>query len=182
MPLEIAGTAIEIRRAAREDVPALLRFASILPAHDLLFLARDIRQVKVLDAWMAGEAAGEIVSLVATAGTEIVATSAALSDRMSWSAHVWDIRLLVSPGFRNKGIGRRLLVEAVALACAQGARKLSAKMTPDQVGAITLFEECGFRAEALLRNQLADDGGVLHDLAVLALEPEDQTARHDAFV
>lgn len=179
--IEIAGESIVVRAPAITDIPALARLAAAVPPHDLLFLARDIRQPKVLDAWLRAEASGATASLVAIAGGEVVATIARVSDSQSFSAHVAELRLLVAPGHRNKGLGRRLLDQAIADACAAGATKVVARMTPDQVGAITLFEESGFRAEALLRSEVRDADGVDHDLAVLALNPEREIAIHGAF-
>ena len=172
---------ISVRAPGREDAAALARFAQAMPPHDLLFLARDIREPKVLDAWLRSQEAGHIASLVAVSGGEVVATIAALSDRFSWSPHVWDIRLLVAPDARGKGLGRRLLGAIVDPAIAAGAGKLTARMTPDQAGAITLFEECGFRAEAMLLGQVKAADGSLHDLAVLSLDPAREAARREAF-
>ena len=172
---------ISIRAPGREDAAALARFAQAMPPHDLLFLARDIREPKVLDAWLRSQEAGHIASLVAVSGGEVVATIAALSDRFSWSPHVWDIRLLVAPDARGKGLGRRLLGAIVDQAIAAGAGKLTARMTPDQAGAITLFEECGFRAEAMLLGHVRAADGSLHDLAVQALDPASAAARREAF-
>lgn len=180
------GAAITIRPPEPGDATALARFAGSVPPHDLLFLARDIRQPKVLEAWLKGQQEGTIASLIALAkgddgGDEIVATVAALSDRLSWSPQVWDLRLLVGAAMRGKGLGRHLLDAAITAAAKAGATKLTARMTPDQAGAITLFEECGFRAEALLRGQVRDADGVEHDLAVLAMDPARQAARREAF-
>jgi GNAT superfamily N-acetyltransferase len=177
----IDGREVAIRLPSRADVPALARFAGAVPPHDLLFLARDIREPRVLDAWIAGVEAGEIDSFVAVADAAIVATVASVSDTLSWSRHVWDIRLLVAESHRNKGLGRALLERAIARCSERGAAKLTARMTPDQTGAITLFEECGFRAEALLRDQVQDDTGRPHDLAVLSLIPAAEAARRAAF-
>ena len=63
----------------------------------------------------------------------------------------------------------------------RGAAKLVAYMTPDQRGAITLFEEAGFRAEALLRDHVRDRDGRKHDLVVLSHDVERVRARHAAF-
>ena len=174
-------TEIAVRALARADAPALARFAAAMPPHDLLFLARDIREPKVLKAWLAAQEHGQIASLIAVADSEVVATIAAISDRFSWSPHVWDVRLLVAPGWRGKGLGRRLLDQIVTDAIAAGAGKLTARMTPDQAGAITLFEECGFRAEALLLGHVRAADGTLHDLAVLSLDPARAAARREAF-
>lgn len=175
------GTSVAIRVPGPEDAAALARFARSVPAHDLLFIDRDIREPRVVEAWIRAQQNGSISSLIALVGDEIVATVAALSDRLSWSPHVWDIRLLVGPALRGKGLGRHLLDAVIAKAIAGGATRLTARMTPDQAGAITLFEECGFRAEAMLRGQLRDAEGQLHDLAVLAMDPQLQTARREAF-
>ncbi|MFM5918634.1 MAG: N-acetyltransferase family protein [Novosphingobium sp.] len=172
---------ITLRAPERGDEVAMARFANAMPEHDLLFLARDIRQPKVLDAWLRSQEAGHIASLIALSGGEVVATIAALSDRFSWSPHVWDVRLLVAPDARGKGLGRRMLGAIVDQAIAAGAGKLTARMTPDQAGAITLFEECGFRAEAMLKDQVKAPDGSLHDLAVLSLDPSREAARREAF-
>lgn len=178
---QIGGVSVDIRPPNTSDLPALARFAAAVPPHDLLFLARDIRQRRVLQAWIAGVEADEIDSLIAVVDGEIIATVAGVSDRLSWSPHVWDIRLLVAPDHRNKGIGRTLLERAISRTADRGATKLTARMTPDQTGAITLFEECGFRAEALLQDQLRDSEGGEHDLAVLFLKPARESARRAAF-
>ena len=172
---------IVLRAPVEGDIPALAQLAAAVPAHDLLFLARDIREPKVLEAWLRAEAAGDAHSLVAIAGREIVAALAALSDRFSWSPHVCELRLLVVPAYRNRGLGRQMLTSAIASACDRGAQKLTARMTPDQTGAITLFEEHGFRAEALLRDQVRNTDGILHDLAVLALDLVREGGLRDAY-
>ncbi len=82
---------------------------------------------------------------------------------------------------RGKGLGRELLAKGVELAISNGAAKISAQMTPDQTGAITLFEEAGFRGEAMLRDHVRDRDGKTHDLAILALHPEREQARREAF-
>ena len=179
--LQIDGRSIEIRPLTRGDREAVARFAAALPMHDLLFLARDIREPRVLDAWLDAVETGEAESLVALSGSEIVATTASLRDRLSWSAHVTEVRLLVAPALRNKGLGRMLLERAVDAEIERGAHKLVARMTADQAGAITLFEETGFRAEALLRDQVRDAAGAKHDLAILALDPAREAAKREAF-
>ncbi len=180
--IDCEGTWVSIRPFARADAMGVAEFARALPEHDLLFLSRDIKHARVIEAWLDAIAAGEIESLVATADDVIVATTAIVRDPLSWSSHVAELRLLVSPSMRGKGLGRALLDASIDLARETGATKLMARMTPDQRGAITVFEEAGFRGEALLRDHVKDRSGTLHDLAILSLDLGRGDAKRDAFL
>lgn len=162
------------------DVAAITCFVAKIPLHDLLFLDRDLREPKVLAAWRDGIGSGFIHSLVAVADGNVIATTAVIRDPLSWSAHVAEMRLLVLPEWRGKGVGRKLLEASIERAVADGAVKLTARMTPDQQGAITLFEETGFRGEALLRDHVRGPDGEAHDLAILSLDVVASEARRRA--
>lgn len=168
--LTIDDKTIQIRTFERGDVVAVGAFAAALPAHDLLFLSRDIQHARVIEAWQQAIADGEIDSLIAVDGDDVVATSAIVRDPLSWSPHVAEIRLLVAPSMRGHGLGRLLLEQSVRIASERGAIKLIARMTPDQRGSITLFEEAGFRGEAMLRDHVRDRDGNVFDLAILSLD------------
>ena len=56
-----------------------------------------------------------------------------------------------------------------------------ARMTPDQAGALVLFERLGFRAEAMLKDQVRGRDGRAHDLAILRLDPARAARRSEAF-
>lgn len=163
-----------IRRFEAKDAPAMLAFAETLPEHDLLFLGRDLRQPRVIDAWVAAIGEGWIDSLIAEdtsgAGATCVGTAALVRDPLGWSAHVGEVRLLVSPAKRGAGLGRDLLEGIYAIATERGIAKLTAQMTPDQLGSVMLFESLGFRAEALLKHHVRDRAGTPHDLTILSLD------------
>lgn len=172
-----------IRRTGVEDRDRLLVFAEGLPEHDLLFLGRDLRHPSVVDAWVVATAEGTIDSLVDEGedGT-VCGTAALVRDPLGWSGHVGEVRVLVAPAARGGGVGRRLLAEVIRIAAEEhGLAKLSARMTPDQRGAIGLFESMGFRGEAMLRDQVADRQGRRHDIAILSLDLERDASRRDAF-
>lgn len=179
--IDCGGETVHIRPFVRADAAAVAEFAQSLPEHDLLFLSRDIKHARVIEAWLDAMTAGEIESLVADRGHSIVATTAIVRDPFSWSPHVAEIRLLVSPMMRGKGLGRALLDASIGLAREAGATKLLARMTPDQRGAITLFEEAGFRGEAMLRDHVKGRDGTLHDLAILSLDTAREDGKRAAF-
>ena len=160
-----------VRRFEADDKDAMLAFAETLPEHDLMFLGRDLRHPRVVEAWLGAIAEGWIDSLVAEDGDGgLLGTAALVRDPLGWSGHVGEVRLLVDPRRRGAGRGRDLLEGLFAIAAEHGLAKLSARMTPDQAGSVALFESLGFRGEALLKGEVRDAQGQLHDLVVLSLD------------
>lgn len=168
MNTSTSDMSITIRPLETGDEEAVIAFAQNLPPHDLLFVARDLRNRSVVRAWMEAIANGEIHSQLAIVNGEIAGYSALVIDPLSWSPHVGEIRVLVESAKRRGSIGRRLAIAAREKGAELGLTKLIAKMTVDQHGAIALFEELGFRAEALLRDHVKAPDGGLYDLAILS--------------
>ena len=152
------------------DEPDVLRFARSLPEHDLLFMRRDITNAKVLSAWVREIGAEHIVSVLARRGGEVVGCAAVVRDVLSFSPHVGDLRVLVAPSAREHGLGRALVQESYLIALSMGLEKLTAHATADQRAAITVFEDLGFRVEALLRDHVRDANGDKFDIVVLSLD------------
>ncbi|QDZ08368.1 GNAT family N-acetyltransferase [Sphingomonas panacisoli] len=169
-----------IRRFRPEDRDKVIAFAASLPEHDLLFLSRDVREPRVVTAWLDAIETGEIDSLVAEDGGAIVATAALVHDPLSWSRHVGEVRLLVASGRRGSGLGSDLLQAIFMIAQQRGLAKLTARMTVDQTGSIALFEGVGFRAEAMLKDQVRGADGTSHDIAILSYDAARVAARHQA--
>jgi RimJ/RimL family protein N-acetyltransferase len=172
---------LELRFMRAGDEAAVAAFARNLPPHDLLFLPRDITHPKVLAAWVHELERGALTTLLALRGDEIVGCATIARDPLSWSPHVAELRIVVAPGERGKGLGRTLSTRAGELAVENGVEKLVAHMTPDQIGAVTVFETMGFRAEALLRDHVRDADGEKHDLVILSLDVNQFRARAAAY-
>ena len=166
-----------LRLMNNDDGPDILKFAEGLPPHDLLFLRRDITQPKVVDAWVQASEAGSIYSIIATSDGEVVGCGTLVEDPFSWSPHVREIRVLVSPAAREHGLGRMILQQCFRKAIDSNVRKLIAQMTVDQKGAIAIFEELGFRGEALLKDQVMDRDGNTHDIVTLSCDVNEVTNR-----
>jgi ribosomal protein S18 acetylase RimI-like enzyme len=157
---------IEFRLMTPADEAAVLDFAQKLPAHDPLFLPRNISEPKVLSAWIKEIERALITSLLATKAGNVVGCGTIVRASHSWSPHVGGIRMVVSTDVRGLGVGRALSQETFALG--SNLEKLVAQMTVDQQGAIALFESLGFKAEALPRDHVRDVTGRTHDIVVLA--------------
>jgi ribosomal protein S18 acetylase RimI-like enzyme len=85
-----------------------------------------------------------------------------------WSAHVGEVRLVVSPTRRGSGLGRQLARHALVAAVGDGLAKLVVEVVAEQGAALALFTDLGFTGEALLRDHVRDREGNLRDLMVLA--------------
>ena len=168
---------VVIRGLEKSDGEAVMRFTLGLPEHDLLFLGRDLTEPKVVRAWLDAVEGGEIHSQVALIDGEIAGYSALVSDPLSWSPHVGEVRILVGADYRRRNVGRMLAQAACDKGVALGLEKLIARMTVDQRGAIALFEELGFRGEALLRDHVKMKDGTRYDLAILSRDVEASAAQ-----
>ncbi|MGH6780691.1 MAG: GNAT family N-acetyltransferase [Sphingomonadaceae bacterium] len=179
--IECGGKPVTLRRFKSEDIDAMLKFARKLSEHDLLFLGRDLKHRKVIEAWLAEIEDGFIDSLLAEGPNGVIGTSAVVRDPLGWSGHVGEVRLLVSPKLRGAGLGRAMLEECFRMALHRELKKLIARMTPDQTGAITLFETMGFRGEALLKDHVMSRDGQVHDLVMLSHDVSRVAAQMEAF-
>ena len=168
-PLRVRTEAgeIDFRLMTRADEHVVLDFARTLPAHDLLFLPRNITEPKVMSAWISEIERGAFTSLLAIKDGRVIGCGTLVRDPHSWSPHVGEIRMVVSLDVRGQGIGRTLSQETFALALDARLEKLSVQMTVDQQAAIALFESLGFKAEALLRDHVRDVDGKKHDIVLL---------------
>jgi L-amino acid N-acyltransferase YncA len=182
LSVQCAGKQIEIARMTSHDRDAVVAFVATLPVHDLLFVPRDIGKPQVIDAWMRALDVKEVSSLIARErdGT-VVGCTAIVTDDLSWSRHVGQLRVLVSPASRRTGLGRALVQACFAQALERGLKKLVAQMTTDQVAAIAVFEELSFRAEALLHRQVADWDGNMYDLVVLSHDVDAVATRRQLY-
>ena len=75
---------------------------------------------------------------------------------------------MVDPAVRRRGIGQRLARHALRVAVDASLTKVVVEVVAVQDSTIALFTRLGFRAEALLEDQVQDPEGNFLDLIVLA--------------
>lgn len=147
---------------------AVIAFADTLPIHDLLFLPRDTKSPANADKWMKSVQDRSLMTFLCLDGEKVVGAGAVVRKLRGWSSHVAEIRILTREDTRNKGVGRLLLKHCFGEAIEAGADKLIGRMTADQKGAMAVYRSLGFEREAVLRNQVRDDQGVMRDLVIYA--------------
>jgi L-amino acid N-acyltransferase YncA len=164
---------VRVRPMTPADADTLHAFFLRIPAEDLLFLRRDVTDQAVIDRWAADVAEDQTLTLLAEREGRIVGEASVHRTRTPWTAHIGEIRVVVDAEHRALGLGSALVQAIFLEALARGLEKLVAEMTPDQKGAINVFQRLGFRMEGLFRCHVRDRHGDKHDLIVMAHETGD---------
>ncbi|MGB0092445.1 MAG: GNAT family N-acetyltransferase [Solirubrobacteraceae bacterium] len=162
---------MEIRSITGADASGLARFFQRIPEADRTFLKEDVEDPRVLEHWVLPG----IARSIAVDGDEVVG-SVAVVRLHGWSSHVGEVRLVVDPDHRGRGIGRLLARRAVLDAVDVGLTKLVVEVISDQAALIAMFRGMGFEPEALLNDHVRDRTGQTRDLIVLANSVDEQFA------
>ena len=160
------GHKISLRLMQPGDKDLLLAFARSLPADDLLFLRRDITQAASVDEWIAEIESGETYTVLGFDGDKLLGEGDLHYNAADWTRHLGEIRLLLSPAARGRGLGRVLAEEIYAIAQQLQLELLTARMVLDQAAAQSVFRRLGFQREAVLWDYVIDADGKTHDLLV----------------
>jgi len=162
---------MDIRPIEAGDSPALSSFFERIPESDRTFLKEDVGDERVLDDWVQ-PGIGRTIAL----DEGLVVGALAVVPLVGWSSHVGEVRLVVDPDHRGRGIGRRLARQAVLDAVDMGLGKLVVEVIADQGALIAMFRGLGFEPEALLTDHVRDRSGQTRDLIVLANSVDEQFA------
>jgi ribosomal protein S18 acetylase RimI-like enzyme len=162
----------ELRELRPEDADALRGFFADVPSDDRTFFKEDISDAaRAAERWIAEQRS---VRRLAFEDDGAVVAFAALSPGVERTSHVADLRLVVAPQARGRSLGRTLARRMLLEAVEHGFRKVTVDIASENAGAIRMFRELGFQPEALLRDQLCDPNGRLHDVVVLAHAVDEQ--------
>ncbi len=155
--------AVEIKPLTFDHRAQAEAFANRIPADDRGFLDRTLLSQVSVASWTQATPARRLGAFIDDDLVGLVT----VAPESGWSDHVADFRLVVAPEARGQGVGRALVEAGIALGSDLGLRKLTVEVMADRDGPIEMFESFGFEREAVLRSQVHDGAGGLHDLAVL---------------
>jgi ribosomal protein S18 acetylase RimI-like enzyme len=154
---------MEIRPLEAHDEPAVDEFLDRIPEGDRTFFKEDVSDPVVRAAWFRPGTA----RLLAVEGDTVVGYVAVVP-LTSWSSHVGELRVVVDPEHRGRGIGQALTQRAMLEALTLGLAKMVIEVRADHESRIEMFRALGFVPEALLADHVRDHAGRLHDMMVLA--------------
>jgi L-amino acid N-acyltransferase YncA len=160
-----------IRALDESDRGAIEAFVERIPEGDRTFFKENVDDPDVRAGWARPGGSRS----VAVEGDAVLGYVAVVP-LQGWSDHVGEVRVIVDPAARGRGIGRELARHAVLEALRLGLRKMVVEVVADQAPTIAMFRSLGFDPEALLKDHVRDQAGVLRDLIVLAHSVEDSYA------
>ena len=164
-----------IRQLEQRDREDVKRFIARVPEGDRTFFKENVDDPEVLEAWVRPGSDRAIAI-----DDERVLGYVAVVPLQGWSSHVGEVRVIVDPDARGRGIGRALARHAVLEALNLGLTKMVVEVVADQEATIAMFRSLGFDPEALLADHVRDQAGDLRDLMILAHSVEQSWASMNA--
>jgi L-amino acid N-acyltransferase YncA len=108
------------------------------------------------------------IPLLALMGDRIIADGTLHHRRAGARRHVGEVRVVVDPEYRNKGVGRGILHKLIELAKDRDVDALVFEAVADkEAAAIRTAQVLGFNTAAVLKNHVMDMDGSTHDLIVM---------------
>lgn len=166
--VSINGTKYVFRLMETKDRHAILNFARGLSEADLSFMRRDITQPEAVDAWIKDIECNRAISVIVEDEGRLIGYGTLYYNQLFWNRHLGEIRILVSSPYRNRGVGKRLVRELMALAREMPLDKVTVYLAIEDKGAQHMAEEAGFKAEALLTDWIKTRDERTHDLLIMA--------------
>lgn len=166
---------MEIRELEHRDADAVERFLARIPEGDRTFFKENVDDPAVVAAWTQPGAAHAL----AVEGDDVIGYVAVVP-LQGWSSHVGEVRVIVDPVARGRGVGRALARHAVLTALELGLMKMIVEVVADQEATIGMFRSLGFDPEALLADHVRDQNGDLRDLMLMAHSVEESWASLNA--
>jgi L-amino acid N-acyltransferase YncA len=158
-----------IRPPTADDLDALMDFFAGVPEGERAFFKEQVLDRPTVERWLTEDSGRRGIAVE----DGQVAGYVAVVRLTGWSDHVGEVRLVVDPGRRGRGLGRALARFALAQALDCGLSKLYVEVVAEQEGAVAMFSALGFTAEGLLRDHVRDQAGNLRDLILLAHPVDD---------
>ena len=167
---EVGGATVTFRLMKPRDRDAFLEFMRAQAEDDLFFLLVDVTSPAGLEQWMHDLESGRNTTILAEENGELVGYSSVHHGQTRWTRHLGEIRLMVAPVWRNRGLGQMLGREAFASAHELGLQRTVVRIASGQKGARRLFERLGFHIEALLADWVIDRQSRTQDLVLMSYD------------
>lgn len=164
------GHQARIRPLEPDDEQALLGFYLAIPPADRFVFKHDVTAPGVVASFCRERDFDRALPLVALDGGRIVAEAVLLRPRGFYRRGTGEIRVVVAPEYRGKGLGTALTKELCDIGNENELDRLVLELVGGvQEDAITVAEELGFVHAATLSDHVRDEEGKPRDLVIYVL-------------
>src|SRR3990172_5133897 len=136
------------------DEARLHEFFCRIPEEDRKLLKEDVAHRAVVANWCRQIDYNRVIPILAEAGGKIVADATLHRRKFGWLQHVGEIRIVVDPEYRRKGLGSLLIEDLVA----------------SESAGVRAFERVGFERMAPLPGFARDQNSTPQDLLLLTAD------------
>lgn len=170
------GSSLVLRPFQKDDKVRLAKFFQRISEEDRFYLKENVTAPETVLGWVEHLDWERVIPIVADVGGEIVADATLHRSQTPARRHIAELRIVVDPELRGKGLGSRLIQELIDLAKALELDKVFFELVDRrELGAIHAAVRAGFDEVAVLKGRVKDMYGSLQDLVVLELPLEDDT-------
>jgi GNAT superfamily N-acetyltransferase len=155
---------------SRADESALVEFFSRIPQEERYFLKDDVTSPLLIREWIEELDYNKVLPLLALDDRTVVADAALLRHRSAAFGHAAEIRIVIDPGWRSRGLAVGLMNELAKVAGASGLEEVVFEFVRGvQDAGIEAAEYLGATTEAVLSGWVRGQDGTPHDVVFLRL-------------
>lgn len=168
------GSVVTLRPLSRDDESGLWLFFQSIPDADRYWLREDVGNRDVVARWVEDLDFDRVLPLVAERNGAIVADATLHRRGFGARSHIGEVRIVVAPLVRRKGLAAAMIAELVDLAELNGLDRLVSEMAAEsELAALMMAQQLGFEQAAVLPDHLIGQDNRRHDLMIVVLPLRD---------
>lgn len=172
-PLEVGlrdGSKVVLRPMEAADGDRLLEFFHRIPEEERFFLKDDVTSPDTVKGWTEHLDYDRALPLLAFDGGRVVADAVLIRHRGGYRAHTGELRVVIDPDYRDRGLGVRLFSELTDVAWDAELDNVEFELVSGvQEVAMEAAEHVGAFRVGTLSDFVKDQHGHPHDLVVLRI-------------
>jgi GNAT superfamily N-acetyltransferase len=164
------ASSVEVRPMVPGDAEALLEFFGRVPDEERRLLKDDVASKSVIAAWAEHLDYDRALPLLAFDGPRICADSVLIRHRGDARSHFAEVRVVVDPDYRNRGLGSAIMREAIDIAWDAEIESVQIEFVSgvqDDAGKAALM--FGGEQVGTLKDAVRDHQGNTHDVVFMRI-------------
>jgi GNAT superfamily N-acetyltransferase len=161
------STTVQVRPLLAKDEPVFHAFFCDVPETERMLFKDRVVDRAVIRGWCQNIDYGQTLPLLAFAGKKVVADATLHQSLGGWRRHIGQLRVVVHPSMRGKGLAKQLISELIHVARSLALEKLEAEFMGEQLSARHIFSELGFNELLVLPSYVKDLQAIEHDYVLM---------------